>query len=76
MLNSIRIGPRLALGFGAVLILSTLISILSVSRISNLNSSVEALVEQECAEEDHAANLLFLAYGTGLKAYALLALPV
>lgn len=72
MLNSIKIGPRLALGFGAVLVLTTLISVLSVSRISNLNSSVEALVQQECAEEDHAANLLFLAYGTGLKAHELL----
>jgi len=75
MLNSIKIGPRLALGFGAVLVLSTLTSVLSVSRISNLNSSVEALVQQECAEEDHAANLLFLAYGTGLKAQELLGLP-
>jgi methyl-accepting chemotaxis protein len=75
MLNSIKIGPRLALGFGAVLLLSTLISVLSVSRISNLNSSVETLVQQECVEEDTAANLLFLAYGTGLKASELLDCP-
>jgi len=72
MLHSIKIGPRLALGFGAVLVLTTLISILSISRISNLNSSVEALVQQECAEEDQAANLLFLAYESGLKAHELL----
>lgn len=75
MLNSIKIGPRLALGFGAVLFLSTLISVLSVSRISNLNSSVEVLVQQECVEEDTAANLLFLAYSTGLKVYERLDCP-
>jgi methyl-accepting chemotaxis protein len=75
MLNSIKIGPRLALGFAAVLLFCALISVLAVSRISNLNSSVEALVQQECAEEDTAANLLFLAYGTGWKANELIAVP-
>jgi methyl-accepting chemotaxis protein len=75
MLNSINIGPRLALGFGAVLLFCTLISVLAVSRISKLNSSVEALVQRECVEEDTAANLLFLAYASGLKANELLTFP-
>jgi methyl-accepting chemotaxis protein len=74
MLNSLKIGPRLALGFGSVLLLLTIISIVAVSRISKLNSSVDALVTQECAEEDHAANLLFQGYASALKLGRLLSI--
>jgi methyl-accepting chemotaxis protein len=74
MLNSLKIGPRLALGFGSVLLLLTIISIVAVSRISRLNASVDALVTQECVEEDHAANLLFQAYASGRKMSRLLSL--
>lgn len=74
MLNFLKIGPRLALGFGSVLLLLTIISIVAVSRISRLNSSVDALVTQECAEEDHAANLLFEAYESARKISRLLSI--
>ncbi|MEI6399372.1 MAG: MCP four helix bundle domain-containing protein, partial [Pseudomonadota bacterium] len=74
MLNFLKIGPRLALGFGSVLLLLTIISIVAVSRISKLNSSLDALVTQEFAEEGHAANLLFQAYASARKISRLLSI--
>ena len=71
-MNSLKIGPRLALGFSSVLVLCSVISYFAVSRISQLNSSVDALVSGECVEEDHAANLLFQAYDSGMKLGALM----
>lgn len=75
MLSSIKIGPRLAIGFGSVLLICSVIAFTAVSRLSHLNTSVDALVTQECAEEDHAANLLFQAYSTARKISALLSAP-
>lgn len=49
-----------------------MLSFVAVSKMSRLNTSVEGLVTQESVEADHAANLLFEGYASGLKMRALL----
>jgi methyl-accepting chemotaxis protein len=71
MLNSLRIGPRLALGFSAVLLLALVIVWVSSSTISQLGSNTEVLVNKEFAEHNNAANLLFQVYSNALKSGAL-----
>jgi methyl-accepting chemotaxis protein len=76
MFNSFKIGPRLALSFGSVLLFCSIIAVLAVTRISNLKTAVEALVTQECVEEDHAANLLFQGYTNARCLGGLLSAPL
>jgi methyl-accepting chemotaxis protein len=76
MLNFIRIGPRLAFGFGSVLLVLSVIVFVSVSRISQMSSNVEVLVKQEFAEQNNAANLLFQAYSNGLRVGSLVTTTV
>jgi methyl-accepting chemotaxis protein len=71
MLNSIKIGPRLALGFSSVLLISLVIVGVSLSRISQLGSNIETLVKTEFAEQNNAANLLFHVYSNALRLGAL-----
>lgn len=75
MLNSMKIGPRLALGFSAVLLISLVIVGVSLSRISLLETSIETLVQKEFAEQNNAANLLFHVYSNALKLGALVTAP-
>lgn len=72
MFNSLKISSRLTLSFGSVLLICSLIAFVAVSRISRLKTGMEALVTQECVETDHAANLLFQGYASGLKTRSLL----
>jgi len=71
MLNSMKIGPRLALGFSSVLLISLVIVGVSLSRISQLGLNIETLVKKEFAEQNNAANLLFHVYSNALKLGAL-----
>ena len=71
LLNYIRIGPRLVLGFGSVLLFLLVIVILSFSGISNLSSSIENLVTKEFAEQNNAAQLLFNVYANAARMGAL-----
>jgi len=66
-----RIGPRLALGFASVLLLSLVIVGVSLSRISQLGLKIETLVKKDFAEQNNAANLLFEVYSNSLKLGAL-----
>jgi methyl-accepting chemotaxis protein len=72
MLNNYKIGPRLALGFGGVLVFLIAISALSISKISLLNSNIDDLVTEEFTEEDHASRLMMLANRSALAAYQIL----
>ena len=67
MLNSIKIGPRLALGFSSVLLVSLVIVGVSLSRISQLGLNIETLVKTEFAEQNNAANLMFHVYSNALR---------
>ena len=75
MLNSMRIGPRLALGFSSVLLVSLVIVGVSLSRISQLGSNIETLVKKEFAEQNNAAKLLFEVYSNALRMGALVTDP-
>lgn len=72
MLNNFKIGPRLALGFGGVLLFLIAISAVSISKISLLNSNIDDLVAQEFTEEDHASRLMMLANRSALATYQIL----
>lgn len=72
MLNNYKIGPRLALGFGGVLVFLIAISALSISKISLLNSNIDDLVSQEFTEEDHSSRLMMLANRSALQVYQIL----
>lgn len=66
-LNYVRIGPRLALGFGSVILFLVLIVLLAFSGISNLSSSIENLVNKEFVEQNNAAQLLFNVYANAAR---------
>jgi len=70
-LNYIRIGPRLALGFGSVLLFLLVMVLVSFSGISTLSSSIENLVTKEFAEQNNAAQLLFNVYANAARMGAL-----
>jgi methyl-accepting chemotaxis protein len=70
-LNYIRIGPRLALGFGSVLLFLLVIVLLSFSGISTLSSSIENLATKEFVEQNNAAQLLFNVYANAARMGAL-----
>jgi methyl-accepting chemotaxis protein len=70
-LNHIRIGPRLAVGFGSVLSLLVVIALVSFSGISKLSSSIENLVSKEFVEQNNAAQLLFHVYANAARMGAL-----
>ena len=72
MLNSMRIGPRLALGFSSVLFSSLVIAWVALARISHLGTNIEVLVKQEFAEQNNAAHLLFQVYSNAVKIGALI----
>ncbi len=67
MLKSIRVGPRLVLGFSSVLVILLVITGVSIFRISHLSGSMEGLVKQDFAEQNNAANLLFQVYANSLR---------
>ena len=66
-LNYLRIGPRLALGFGSVLLFLVVIALVSFSGISTLSLSVENLVNKEFIEQNNAAQLLFHVYANATR---------
>ena len=70
-LNYIRIGPRLALGFGSVLLFLLVIVFVSFSGISTLSSSIENLATKEFVEQNNAAQLLFSVYANAARMGAL-----
>jgi methyl-accepting chemotaxis protein len=72
MLNNFKIGPRLALGFGGVLVFLIAISVLSIFNLSVLHSNIDDLVTQEFAEEDQSARLMMLANRSALATYQIL----
>jgi methyl-accepting chemotaxis protein len=67
LLNYIRIGPRLAVGFGSVLSLLLVIVLVSFSGISTLSSRIEDLVSKEFADQNNAAQLLFHVYANAAR---------
>jgi len=72
MLNNFKIAPRLAIGFGGVLVFLIAISAVSISKISLLNSNVDDLVAQEFTQEDHSSRLMMLANKSALEVYQIL----
>lgn len=69
MMNNIKVGPRLGLGFGGILVCLIAISVVSISKIAHLNSNIDDLVAQEFTEEDHASRLMMLANKSALDVY-------
>ncbi len=71
MITSIKVGPRLLIGFTSVLIVLLSIVFVSISRVSQLSESMEVLVKHDFAEQNNAANLLFQVYANSLRLGAL-----
>ncbi len=58
MLNNLKIGTRLALGFGLMLLLLASISFLALSRMSNLNDGVDKLVNDRYPKTEVANDII------------------
>jgi methyl-accepting chemotaxis protein len=64
-----KVGVRLALAFGMVLVLMTSIILVGVARLGELNDEIDAITDVNNVEIQHATTMerLSLAIGTGLR---------
>ena len=53
-MKNLKIGTRLGVGFGTILLLMTVLTIVSFIRLTNIDDSVEAMVEKEWVKADKA----------------------
>jgi methyl-accepting chemotaxis protein len=57
MLNNLKIGVRLGIGFALTLILLVTVSVISITRIASLDASITELIKEEVVKVQEAGNI-------------------
>ncbi|MFC4314994.1 methyl-accepting chemotaxis protein [Steroidobacter flavus] len=63
MFNDMKVGTRLAIAFGVVLILLVGVVLIGVSRMANINESLRAITQENVAQMTHAQEIRAASYG-------------
>src|SRR5690606_33222706 len=58
MFKNMKIGTRLALGFGLVLVFLVVVSLLGINRLSTLNESIKEMAEDRYPKTEWANNII------------------
>jgi methyl-accepting chemotaxis protein len=74
MFNDMKVGTRLAMAFGVVLLLLVGVVLVGVSRMANINESLRAITQENVVQINHAQEIRAASYAVGSSSRSLIIL--
>jgi methyl-accepting chemotaxis protein len=74
MFNDMKVGTRLAMAFGVVLMLLVGVVLIGVSRMANINESLRAITQENVVQITHAQEIRAASYAVGSSSRSLIIL--
>ncbi|WP_129777075.1 HAMP domain-containing methyl-accepting chemotaxis protein [Peristeroidobacter soli] len=74
MFNDMKVGTRLAVAFGVVLVLLVGVVLIGVSRMANINESLRAITQENVVQIAHAQEIRAASYAVGTSIRSLIIL--